>query len=549
MRNNTQTVRNVKKDKTSGFVSGVLILSVSTFLCKVIGLFFKIPIIDIIGIDAMAYFSSAYNIYMLLNSISAAGLPVAMSILISRNVAQNNAENVKRIFKLSLSVFLIFGVAGTLILLFGAFGYSSLIGIDAAAPSVVAIAPTLLFICISGAIRGYFQGHEFMVPTAVSQLIESAGKLILGIGFALLAIRFGMGEEYTAAAAVLGLSAGVMISMIYLIIRKRIYSKRNKQIICNCTSSHKASSKRILSELFVIALPITLSSCITSLTSLADTALITNRLVAGGYSEDAAVTLYSSYTNLAIPLFNLPPALITAVAVSLVPALTSSVTRRCTRESDGIFTTSVRLSLGLALPAAAGMSMFSRPILDMLYRSEPEACSFAAPLLSVLGSAIVFSCLTTVCNAVLQAYLKPILPIIAMGAGAAVKIALEFILVGSRLAIYGAPISTVACTFTILFVDLIFVTMFTPHRISFTDVFRTMSATVISIGASGLVFVCLNQLSLSSTIVLISAIAVAVVLYAIFALLFGVIRYSDIARISFMKKIGDKLKKYKLIRD
>ena len=85
-------------------VSGVMLLTVSTLICKIIGLLFKIPIINIVGIDGMAYFSSAYNIYMLLNSISAAGLPVALSILVSKNRACANYSNIKKVFSVSLFI-------------------------------------------------------------------------------------------------------------------------------------------------------------------------------------------------------------------------------------------------------------------------------------------------------------------------------------------------------------------------------------------------------------------------------------------------------------
>lgn len=546
MQKTKKTSRKQKSGNFQGFFSGVLILSLSTLICKVIGLFFKIPIINIVGIGGMAYFSSAYNIYMLLNSISVAGLPVAMSIMISRSHTVGNAANVKKIYNISLSVFLFLGIAGTLAMIFGADLYSSIIGIEGAAPAVRAIAPTLLFICISGAARGYFQGHEFMLPTAISQIIESSGKLVLGVGFALFAVNLGLKDEHTAAAAVFGLSVGVLISTIYLTVHRIIF-KRSNRINDIAQNDGEQSSAMILRELCVIALPITLASCITSLTSLADTALITNRLVWGGYSKDAAVMLYSSYTNLAIPLFNLPPALITAVAVPLVPSLTSAITRKESKAADEVFSSSVRLCSGFALPAAAGIAMFSLPILLMIYPSEAEACSFAAPLLSLLAPAIVFSCITTVFNAVLQSYLKPAMPIISMAVGAAVKIITEYILVGSDIGIYGAPISTVACTLTILLINMVFVTVYTPHRIKYSDILRPLLASVVSIGLSGLIFIALGRTSIDASLRVFAAIFLAVILYSVFALLFGVVRHSDLTRLPSGEKIANTLLKLKLI--
>ncbi len=536
-------------EQKSGVLNGVMVLTASTLVCKVIGLLFKIPIIGIVGIEGMAYFSAAYNIYMLLNSVSAAGLPVALSILISKSIAEGKRANTNKIFSVSMTIFAILGIVCTLALYFGAELYSEAIGIKGAAIAVKAIAPTLLFICISGGVRGYFQGFKIMAPTAVSQLLESIGKLVLGISLAYLAVNNSLGDSVAAAAAVGGLSLGVLASLGYLLIRLAVFNKRST----NCCSAQASDSTdnwgRIAKALFYIAFPITLSSCITSLTGIADTALITNRLVAGGLSNDAAVTLYSSYTNLAIPLFNLPPALIAPIAVTLVPALTSSVTQGKFASSERFFSSAVRLCNILAIPAAAGLAVFAKPILLLIYPGEKEACLFAAPLLTVLSVAIVFSCLITVLNAVLQAYMKPALPIISMAVGAVVKIITEYLLVGSDLGAIGAPISTIACSVTILTVDLIFVTVYTPHRIEYKTVIKTLLASVISISLSVGIYYFMTRAGLSGTLVLLATIVTAILSYALLVLITGLIRRSDIASWPIGNKIADILQTMKLIKE
>lgn len=545
MLSQNNVIRNNKSGETR-MISGVMLLTVSTLICKIIGLLFKIPIINIVGIDGMAYFSSAYNIYMLMNSIAAAGLPVALSILVSRNRACGNYSNLTKIFNISMCLFLVLGLAGTAVLYFGAESYSIAIGMDGSSAAVKAIAPTLLFICISGAIRGYFQGYEIMFPTAISQIIEAVGKLALGVGFASYCVNIGMNSSKTAAAAVTGLSSGVLISVIYLIIHLFIFKKKQK-FRCELDLCNSESNRKILYDLFVIAFPITLSSCITSLTSLADTALITNRLVYGGFSTDAAVSLYSSYTNLAIPLFNLPPALITSIGISLIPTLSSSIAKGDEIESKKTFSVALRLCCMLALPASAGLAVFAKPILLLLYPSEVEACTFAAPLLSVLSAAIVFTCLITVCNSTLQAYMKTSLPIVSMAIGAAVKIAVEYILVGSNFGIYGAPVSTLACTFTILLLDLLFVTIYTPQRFAVLSFAKTFAATAVAIGFSAVIYRCLTYTGMGLLMALILSICVAVLMYSLFVLLFKVVSYSDIAGIGYLRPIAVFLKKYKLI--
>ncbi len=536
-------------DRRGGLLNGVMLLTASTLICKVIGLLFKIPIIGIVGIDGMAYFSAAYNIYMLLNSVSAAGLPVALSILVSKNITEGKNANASRIFAVSMAIFASLGVLSTIGLFMGADAYSEFIGIKEASIAVKAISPTLLFICLSGGIRGYFQGYKMMAPTAVSQLLESIGKLVLGIAFAILVINRGGGPSFTAAAAVAGLSVGVLISLIYLLVRLIFFNNKSSSVSAELVDNATDKISSIVRSLFYIAFPITLSSCITSLTSVADTALITNRLIDGGMSNDAAVTLYSSYTNLAIPLFNLPPALITPIAISLVPSLTAAVTRGNTASSERFFSSAVRLCNILAIPASSGLAVFAKPILMLIYPGEREACSFAAPLLTVLAIAIVFSCLITVLNAVLQAYMKPVLPIVSMAAGAVVKIISEYLLVGSDLGVMGAPISTIACTFTIFIVDLIFVILYTSHRIEYKPIVKSLLASFVSVTSSAFLYHLLLRISSNNAIALISSIALAIVSYGLLVLIIGLIRKSDIIGLPFGVKIVNILIKLKLIKE
>jgi stage V sporulation protein B len=455
---------NSVQQKNDKYLGGVALLSVSTLICKIIGLMFKIPMISYVGIEGMAYFSSAYNIYMMLNSLSAAGLPVALSIMISKNVTVGNRNNTNKVFKTALMIFAILGLIGSVALYFGADFYSSLIGIPNTAPAVRAISPTLFLICLSSAIRGYFQGHEIMTPTAVSQLIESFGKLFLGVGFAVLVLQSGAGTTDGAAAAIFGLSVGVLISVLYLTLRLFVFSRSRKLVSAHKDGGKTDSIAQIIKTLLVISLPITLSSTITSLTSLADTGLITNRLTDVGMTSEGAVLLYSSYSNLAVPLFNLVPALVAPIAISVVPALTGAITSANEEDSKRIFNTSWKLCLALSVPAAAGLAVFSHQILSAVYPGEQGAIEYAAPLLSVLAVAVVFASLTTVTNAVLQAHGKQVLPIVSMSAGAVVKIAAEYLLVGSSLRIYGAPISTVLCTFVISLLNLYFILRHTSHR-------------------------------------------------------------------------------------
>jgi len=215
------------KNSTKLFFAGVLVLTISNLIIKAIGVLFKIPMNHIVGDQGMGYYSSAYTIYTFFYMVSTAGLPVAISLLVSENRAKGRLNQVKKVFKISLLLFLAVGIVGTAVMLFGAGGFASLLKAEPTYYCIIAIAPTLFFICLSSALRGYFQGYQSMLPVAISQLIEALCKLFLGIAFATYALnKYGSGKEtihYVAAYAVLGLTIGAGLGMIFLMFSKMFF--------------------------------------------------------------------------------------------------------------------------------------------------------------------------------------------------------------------------------------------------------------------------------------------------------------------------------------
>jgi stage V sporulation protein B len=405
----------------------------------------------------------------------------------------------------------------------------------------MAIAPTMFCICIIGAIRGYFQGHEMMEPTATSQLIESLGKLFLGVGFAVFAISSGASDEEIAAAAVLGLSVGMFFSLLYLLIRLYFFKRRSTVF---CADESTKSRSFLLCRLVVIAAPITLAASVTGITSLTDTALITNRLVDMGYADSVARMMYSSYTNLAVPLFNMPTALLSPLAVSIVPTITAAVAQKDGEREKNVFDSSFRLCVFLSLPAAAGMSVFAKQILSLVFVGQDQAVSAAAPLLSVLSVSIIFSCLTALTNAVLQTYNRRAFPIVSMFTGALVKIAAEYILIGS-IGIVGAPVSTFLCTLTVAAMNVFFIEKKTPHKLDIGFLWRALAATAVAILWSVAVFAAVRRVG--ETIALFAAIIAAVAVYIPLGIKLRAVRYEDILQLPHGGKIAKFLEKIKLI--
>jgi stage V sporulation protein B len=305
-----------------------------------------------------------------------------------------------------------------------------------------------------------------MMPTAVSQVLEALGKLIFGVGLTALVLYAIIPEDGTAetlvrrnsfgsAAAILGVSVGILLSALYLILRSR------RQGLNKPPAGPVRRRKDLLREMVSVAVPITLSSAILSITNLIDAGLTRGLLVSGaGFTEAQRDSFHGAYTW-AATLYTLPTAFVLTIAVSLLPAIAAC---RVRHDRDGVMRTTrsaVRVTALLGMPAGVGFFCLSGPILNLLYGSGPEniaSVATAAPLLQVLGVAVIFVCIVTVTNSVLQSLGLVYLPIVTMAIGSAAKLACTYTLVSNpEVHINGAPIGTVICFALIAVLNLAFV--------------------------------------------------------------------------------------------
>ncbi len=533
-----------KREKTQSrardFMSGVLLLSLSTLLVKIIGLVFKIPMLSLLGAEGMGYFNSAYEIYALLCVISTAGLPVALSMLVSRARTKNDTLQIKHLYQTALKLFLSFGILGTAFMLLLARRLAEFIKNPLSWYCIAAIAPALLFICVASAIRGYCQGFENMLPTAVSQLIEALSKLVFGMVFASFAIRKGFAVFEVAAFAILGVSVGTLLSALYLLVVKR--KIKIQRTVCIKNVSHNSSRIR---ELAAIALPITLGSALLGFTRIIDMTLIMRRLQDVGYSTLDANKIYGSYTTLAVPVFSLIPALIAPVAMALVPQLASFLEEKNKTGQSTVIENSMRITTLLSMPASIGLVAFSRPVLEMLFASQSEAIDIAAPLLSVLGASVIFSCIITTTNAILQSYRMAYLPILSMLAGVAVKFFVSYFLIGREgIGAMGAPIGSLACNISVTLINMYFLKKYTSVSFSLQKVFlKPLLASCFSIGSAFALYMYMSGGAASDLISMSLAVLLALVVYFVFMWLIGGVTLEDVKLLPLSEKLRDKILK------
>ena len=527
------------------FFSGVLLLTLSTVLVKIVGLLYKIPMLSYLGSEGMGYFHSAYEIYAVFCIIATAGFPVALSVLISAALAEGKKREAERIWQVSLTLFVIIGLVGSFLMWMLARPISRWLKSEDALGCIISIAPTLFFVCVSSAIRGYFQGYQKMLPTALSQLLEAVGKLVFGLLFAHFALKSGASVPTLAAAAGWGVTAGTILSTLYLGIERLRFAKKTD---ANRELDPPIRGHAVEKKLLKIALPITLGSFLISLTKLVDMSMILRRLQAIGYTSSEANEAYGSYTTLAISVFALLPTLLNSIALPLIPILSSAIAGGDRTTEHKMIELSYRINALIAIPASVGITLFAQPTLSLLFGSQTQAVETAAPLLSILGISVFLSCMITATNSVLHAYREVKKPIYSTLAGVVVKALAAYLLIGIPvIGLWGAPISSFFCNAVIVMMNMHYVSRFCDtvdiKSLLVYPTLLSLLAVGISYGEHLMLCYRFGQNALTTLIPM----ATAALLYLVLGCLFGLISDEDISALPMGKKICSILSKLRLL--
>ena len=594
-----QAPRRMAAAKPNTFFGGAAILAMGILVVKVIGLFYKIPLVNIIGSEGSADFNNAYNIYSVLLTISTAGLPVAVSKMVSEANALGRQNQVHKVFRLSLAAFLTLGVVSFLIMYFGSEQLAGMMHDSLAAAGIRALAPAVICVGCLSAFRGYAQGHGNMTPTAVSQILEALCKLVIGLGLAYWLVRAGQPSHVAAAGAITGVTVGTILALAYMIFNFVSTRMREEKD----TQDAPDSARRILSTLMQIAIPITISSSMVGIVTVIDSALVQGQIqkvlisdpdswalyqqvvdfvpleaardawqqaVSSGAAAEAVSQLYgavelaaenisrSLYGNYsgALTIYNLPLSLMAAITSSVIAAVSAALARRDRRGAARITGSALRITALLAFPMGVGLFVLGTPIIRLIF---PELdASVAGPLLSTLGIASIFVCLMLVCNSVLQAHGFINLPVVIMALGGVVKIVTNYNLVAvPTIGISGAPVGNVLCFGLCMVLDLVVIARVIHGRPDYLPLLAKPAAAagVMGLGAWA-VYGLLSKLlsyeevtqagesiqTLGKTgngIAVMGAILIAVIIYAVLVVALRAISREDL---SLMPK-GDKIAK------
>lgn len=533
-------------EKKSTFFGGAAILAASAILVKVIGAIYRIPLGNILSDEVMADYNSAYNIYNFFLTISTAGLPVALSKTISEANALGRHNQVQRTFRVAFITFLILGLISFFCMTVLAAPMAQIvISNPKAVYCVMALAPSVLCVCIMSAFRGYFQGHFNMMPTGISQVIEAFFKLVVGLALALFLVNVIQKPELGSVGAIIGVSCGSVVALLYILYLFFRDRKRRQRIHA---TDRPDGSMRILSNLLKLAIPITLGSAATSLVTLIDTKLVMSQLqsvyqTVDGLGKEAALDaargLYGIYSK-TMSIYNLPFSMMVPLTACIIPAVSASLARRDHLGAQKVSESALRIGLLLALPMGMGLFALGGPIMGLLFPTIDV--SVAGPLLSVLGLASIFVALQLLCNSILQANGMVNLPILAVVIGGVVKVIVNFILVGNpNIRINGAPVGTLTCFIVISALEIFIIRRSIPAPPSFLRAFLKpfVPSALMAAAAWATYGLLTNFLHFGNSLATIGGIGVGVVVYLVLVLALRVLSREDLA---LMPK-GDKIAK------
>ena len=463
------------QDKKKSFMANVALVMFSQIAVKLLGMVYRVVITNIGGFGDLGngYLNSGFQIYTLLLAISSIGIPNAISKMTSERNAVGDYRGAHRIFKSAMLLFGIVGFFASSLLYFGAdFIAHSVIRLPGTEHVLKCLAPSILFVCLSSVVRGYFAGMENMKATSTSQVLEQFFKcfftvfivyLMASVPFimtVLLKVPEGDADlraAYMASGAQVATTLSTVFSFLYLLI---FYSRRRKQILEKLNSETAETEIKPLSAMFksilMISIPISLGSVISAMNRIIDTATITRGIEAAFASYipssgivnptleqlQAEAARLSGQLGKSDTLINLPLSINIAFSTVLVPVIAGALKRGDKETASDKVSYSLLISMLIALPCAIGYIALAKPIYGVLY---PNA-QLGFDLMQISAVAMIFTALNQTLSGSLQGVGKVFTPAKGLLLGCIAKLVLNIILIRRpEINIYGAPISSIVC--------------------------------------------------------------------------------------------------------
>lgn len=560
-----------KENRDKGFQRGAFLLLCSAVIVKLIGALFKIPLSSryCLGDLGFGYFSSAYDLFTPFYALAMAGLPVAVSKTVSEYFSKGRYNDVRHTLKVSRRVYLAAGLICCLCLSVLIYPFSRLTdSTGSGIYSLAAMAPSVIFCCLMSSYRGYYQGLNNMLPTAVSELLEALCKLILGFGFGLLTVKLTDNVALGAAAAIFGITVGTAVSALYL---KLYYRFKGDGISAESLAGSPLASgeKAAAKALILIAVPVALASLAGNIALITDALTVRRQL--GSLDENGFniireiyassiseynITAASPITNgelsallygirgKAYTLFNLVPTLTTVIGVSVVPVIAGLNSERAYNALNRNLNSALKLTALISFPAGIGLFVASDRIMELLYDSTASV-EIGSPLLKIFGIAAVFAGVAIPLTGILQALGRQKAALINIAAGSAVKLAVGLITVSvPEINVKGAAFGTLACYAVIFVLHIAVLLKSKGISLNIKAVFLKPLVAALFCGLAARAVLYIGDSFFITALAIFTAAAV----YIICLILVNSFEENDFNSLPKSEKITDFCKKHRIIR-
>jgi len=409
-----------KKSNGERFLVQGTILAIAGIITKIIGAVYRIPMLNIMGLQGQGYYDIAFQVYSIALLISSYSLPLAVSKLVSARVAKGQRRNAQKVFKAAMIFAFTVGTLIMLVVFFGAeFIAEYVMGAKVSSYALKVLAPGLLIVAVMGVLRGYFQGCGTMIPTAISQVLEQIFNAIVSVAGAALLLDYGskiakqeknelLGPAYSAAGGTLGTVAGALIGLVFLVLCYYLSRKVIRKWIKRDRTRHVESYKKIFKILLLTIIPVVLSSAVYNVGNVIDSAMFNNIMGAQGHLEEECVELLGKLGQY-YTLFNVPLAVANALGASMIPSLVRAYEHRDKRILHNRIYMAIRYTMLIAIPSAFAFFVVGEPIMDFIWPSIDNTTQ--AVMFQIGAISLVFYSLSTITNGVLQGVNRMMKPV------------------------------------------------------------------------------------------------------------------------------------------
>lgn len=505
------------KKKTNDFLVQGSILAAASIISRFIGILYRIPVTNIVGDAGVADYSNAFEIYNIVLILSSFSLPLSVSKLVSARTEKKEYVNSYRLFLCAMAFAVCTGTVFTLVLYFGSDFFASVVfNMPSSAIPLRVLAPTIFISAIMGVLRGFYQGKKTMIPTALSQVLEQVVNAVVSVVASIWFMKaYSTSPDqsaYGAAGSTLGTFLGSVAALLFLGFIFVLYKPTIRKQMRRDRHEYYESYRGIFRILLLTILPVVLSQTVYQVSGIIDNGLFGHIMEFKGVAHDTWKEMLGVYSGKYRLLSNLPIAIASALASSMIPAIVSSFMRADHYDLKEKIRAAIHFNMIIAFPCAVGMTVLADPIIQLLFSGSGP---LAANLLRMGSVAIIFYALSTVSNAILQGISRMDIPVLHAGISLGIHVLIVFMcLFVFDLGIYGMVIGNVSFAFVVCVLNWRSIAKILDYKQEVKKSFILPAICSLIMGAFTWIFYMLMYLATNSNIVsTLAALCVAVVVY------------------------------------